>query len=78
MARKNIEAASRASPKANPVDIAGWYAQIGDNQHAFELLEQAYDQHLWPLPVVQTGPEFARIRDDPRFQDLVRRIRAPH
>ena len=79
MARKNIEAARRASPKdTSPVDIAGWYAQIGDNQHAFELLEQAYDEHLWPLPVVQTGPEFARIRDDPRFQDLVRRIRAPH
>lgn len=51
------------------------YAGLGDRDRAFERLEKCYeegDPHLFWLPVM---PAFHPLRDDPRFDDLLRRMR---
>jgi tetratricopeptide (TPR) repeat protein len=78
LARKQIEGANKARAKDwSPLEMAGWYIQIGDNEHAFEFLEQAYHDRMWPLPIISMFPEFFGIRNDPRYEDLMRRIRVP-
>jgi tetratricopeptide (TPR) repeat protein len=65
--------------KANPVPmtpfvIAEVYAGLGDNDRAFASLEQAYEQRypfIWDVRVV---PQFDRLRSDPRYAALLRRI----
>jgi TolB-like protein/DNA-binding winged helix-turn-helix (wHTH) protein/Tfp pilus assembly protein PilF len=79
LARMQIEGANKARAKDwSPLDMADWYVQIGDNEHAFEFLEQAYHYRTWPLPIIPTLPGFlAGIRSDPRYEDLMRRIGVP-
>ncbi|MCA1639794.1 MAG: hypothetical protein LC768_15955, partial [Acidobacteria bacterium] len=49
-------------------------AQIGDKDKAFEYLEKSYqERELW-MAYLQADPRLDPLRDDPRFQDLLRRI----
>jgi pentatricopeptide repeat protein len=50
------------------------YLGLGDNEKAFEWLEQAYREQSNILQFVKTHPFFDPIRSDPRFVDLERRI----
>ena len=62
--------------QASPYAIATTYAGIGENDKAFEFLEQAYRQKgldlSWALRAdFRTDP----LRSDPRFEELVRRFK---
>jgi serine/threonine-protein kinase len=61
----------------SPGDIASFYARLGDKDKAFEWLEKAYEQQDEGLTLLKVEPRFDSLRDDPRFQDLVRRIGLP-
>jgi non-specific serine/threonine protein kinase len=54
------------------------YAYLGEKDQAFEQLEKAYAEHDVSLTLFSgisgTNPAFDNIRDDPRFQDLLRRM----
>lgn len=57
--------------------IAFQYAAIGDKDQAFEWLERAYENgDSWPESML-VEPLFDPLRDDPRFDDLVRRMNFP-
>jgi len=50
------------------------YARLGDKDHAFEWLEEAFKaQDLW-MKWIKVDPAFDGIRSDPRFADLLRRV----
>ena len=58
-----------------PFDLAGMYASAGERDMAFEWLEKAYE-----LPVVVpfvTDARFDSLRDDPRFEQLLRKLNLP-
>jgi hypothetical protein len=57
--------------------LAEFYATLGDRDGAFRWLETAYDQHHSYIPWLNEFPAFRPLRDDPRFQDLLRRIDSP-
>jgi len=61
----------------NSLELATVYAALGDKEQAFALLEEAYDERSASLPFIQCGPDFDPLRDDPRFQDLLRRMNFP-
>jgi hypothetical protein len=42
-----------------------------------EWLERGYKERLWLMCVLKTEPTFDTLRDDPRFQDLLRRMNFP-
>ena len=53
------------------------YAALGDRDPAFRWLDEAYKEHDTFLPWLKVDPEFDKLRGDPRFDDLVRRIGIP-
>jgi DNA-binding winged helix-turn-helix (wHTH) protein/TolB-like protein len=61
----------------SPVEIAEAYVALGDRDRAFEWLEKAYGYHVSRLTNINVEPGFDPIRDDPRFDDLLKRIGLP-
>jgi TolB-like protein/DNA-binding winged helix-turn-helix (wHTH) protein len=57
----------------SPVQIAGVYMALGDNNQAISLLEQAYVQRSPALRRTRE-PAWDRLHSDPRFLDLMNRI----
>ena len=57
-----------------PYHFAIIHAGLGERGGAFEWLERAYDRHAVDLFTLKVEPMFDRLRPDPRFADLVRRV----
>jgi len=53
---------------------AGLYAMLGDKDLAIELLEKGLEEDYASIMFANVWPEFDPLRDDPRFQDLLRRM----
>jgi tetratricopeptide (TPR) repeat protein len=68
-------AGKRVSPMPETT-IAMLFAQVGDNDHAMEYLERAYQKHSGDLLYLGVEPYFDPMRGDPRFQALIRRVDA--
>jgi len=58
----------------NPARRAGWYAVLGERDLAIEWLTMAVDERYHGATLAKADPIFDSIRDDPRFQDLLRRM----
>ena len=53
---------------------AAYNAQIGNKDKAFEYLEKSYQRReLW-MSYLHVDPLLDSLRDDPRFEELVRRV----
>jgi Flp pilus assembly protein TadD len=50
------------------------YAALGDRDHAFWWLEEAYKESVSNLVFISDAPAFDNLHGDPRFDDLLRRI----
>jgi tetratricopeptide (TPR) repeat protein len=57
--------------------IARIYAALGEREMVFVLLERAYEARDTELPRLKVDAAYDLLRDDPRFQDLMRRIGLP-
>jgi tetratricopeptide (TPR) repeat protein len=55
-------------------EVATIYVALGNNEQAFQLLEEAYAEHSFHLVYLNVSPQFKSVRSDPRFQDLVQRV----
>jgi serine/threonine protein kinase/Tfp pilus assembly protein PilF len=60
-----------------PFDIAVIYVGLGAISSTFEWLEKAYEDHSTWLFLIKVDPRFDTIRNDPRYRDLLRRMRIP-
>src|SRR6266481_6137014 len=58
--------------------IAESYMRMDEKQKAFEWLEKAYEEHDSGLVSVAVEPMFEPIRTDPRFKDIVKRMKLPN
>jgi len=56
---------------------AGVYAALGDNDRAFELLEQAYRGRKSQVMTLAVNPRFDPLREDPRFDEFLERVGLP-
>jgi adenylate cyclase len=56
---------------------ARYCAYLGDKDQALAWLEKAYNRHDLFLHMLNSGPSFDPLRDDPRFEDLLRRMNLP-
>jgi hypothetical protein len=57
-----------------PKAMIAAYAGIGENDHAFEWLERAYNERDGIVYWLKAAPVFDPLRHDPRFDDLTRRL----
>jgi serine/threonine protein kinase/tetratricopeptide (TPR) repeat protein len=53
------------------------YAGLGDKDEAFRLLEKAYEEHSSSMTFLAVDPFWYSMRSDPRYTDLLRRMRLP-
>jgi TolB-like protein/DNA-binding winged helix-turn-helix (wHTH) protein/Tfp pilus assembly protein PilF len=62
---------------AAPYDIALAYVGLGENDNAFKFLDEALQKRSGAFNEVNADPMFDRLRSDPRFAALLRRIGLP-
>jgi len=58
----------------SPYLFAVVYVGLGDKEQAFTGLEKAYQDRSFFLIWLKVEPQFDSLREDPRFQNLLRRI----
>jgi TolB-like protein/Tfp pilus assembly protein PilF len=68
------EAADQA---ASLYSLAGVYAALGEKDKAFDALNKAYEQRDMQLVSLKVDPTLDELREDSRFNDLVRRVGLP-
>jgi hypothetical protein len=51
------------------------YAQAGDKDKALEYLEKTYQRREHWMAYLQVDPRFDSLRNDPRYDALVKRLR---
>jgi len=61
----------------SPYDIATNYAMAGENDKAMYWMEQAYEVHDPLLPNLLL-PICDNLREDPRFQEIARKMNLPY
>jgi serine/threonine protein kinase/tetratricopeptide (TPR) repeat protein len=61
----------------SPGVMAWLYAGLGHKDEAFEWLETAFEERSWELVQLKLDTHLDPLRDDPRFNDLVRRMKFP-
>jgi DNA-binding winged helix-turn-helix (wHTH) protein/tetratricopeptide (TPR) repeat protein len=59
----------------SPYDVAGIYAGLGEKEEAFHWLEKALVDHSGSLVWVKLDNTFASLHSDPRFTDILGRMR---
>jgi serine/threonine protein kinase/tetratricopeptide (TPR) repeat protein len=60
-----------------PHFFAGIHIGLGENDRALEYLEKSYEEHShWPI-YLHIDPSMDDLRNDPRFQDLLKRVGLP-
>ncbi len=60
-----------------PYFFAGIHIGLGENDRAIEYLEKSYEEHSHWLIYLHMDPGMDQLRDDPRFQNLLRRVGLP-
>jgi len=76
-ANTTIETVERLAQKefVSPYGIASYYAVTGDNQRALDWLEKAYSERDGTLVWLKVHPRLDGLRQEPRFRDLLSRLR---
>jgi tetratricopeptide (TPR) repeat protein len=54
--------------------LATVYAGLGENNEAFRLLEKGYEERSAGMPYLAVDPFWDKLRSDPRYADLLRRV----
>jgi tetratricopeptide (TPR) repeat protein len=62
---------------ALPSDTASFYALAGEKEKAIEWLEKGLDPHDPFMPYIGVTPYFDDLHPDPRFQELLRKLKLP-
>ena len=75
--RKTLAFVEEAAKYAyvSSIHFAVLHAQLGQNDKAFAWLEKALEERQPWLGQLQFDPQFEPLRSDPRFSDLIRRIK---
>jgi len=66
-----------ASHYVSPVDLALWYAQLGQREKTISLLDEGVRQRSPQLLYIQCDPAYDFLHSDPRYRFLIKRIGLP-
>ncbi|MDX2044080.1 MAG: protein kinase [Acidobacteriota bacterium] len=50
------------------------HSSLGETDNAINLLEEAYKKRFYALWYLKVDPRYDKLRDDPRFADLLKRV----
>lgn len=66
---------SQATRYVSPYGVASYYAVIGGHEQASQWLERAYASRDGTLVWIKVHPRMDPLRAEPRFRDLLRRMK---
>ena len=69
-----LEKLSEQKPSSNYYRLARQCAMLGEKEQAFEYLNKAIEKRHGQLTMLNVEPSLDILRDDPRFDELVRRV----
>jgi len=72
------EMTARRPEGLSPFMTAIFFAQLGEKDKAFAELDKAYENREYQLRFLKIDPSVDSLRDDPRFKELMRRMRLPN
>ncbi len=72
--RLEIDKQNEHQPGSNLYAIARQSALLGEKEQAFEYLNKAIEKRHSQLVMLKVEPAFDNLRDDPRFDELVKRV----
>jgi uncharacterized protein HemY len=58
-------------------NIATYYAELGDNDRAFESIDQAIENSDQTVGFMKTEPVLRPLHNDPRFKALLKKAGLP-
>ncbi len=58
----------------SPVELASYYAQLGDRDHTLALLEEGLQQHSTNILWISDDPAYDFLHADSRYQSIVRSL----
>ena len=58
----------------SPYYKAVLYAKLDDREQAMRCLQKAFDEHIRYVAYIDVDPSFDNLREEPRFQELRRRL----
>jgi TolB-like protein/DNA-binding winged helix-turn-helix (wHTH) protein len=61
----------------SPVELASYYAQLGDKDRTLALLEEGYQQRSTEILWIQDDPAYDFLHDDERYRSIVKRVGHP-
>ena len=61
----------------SPVHLASLYAQLGDKEHALDLLEEGYKQRSTDILWINDDPAFDFLHQDTRYQAIIQKVGQP-
>lgn len=61
----------------NPYGIAELYAMAGEKHDALKWLDKAYQERAGQILFIKVYPVWDPLRDDPRFQAVLRKVNFP-
>jgi TolB-like protein/DNA-binding winged helix-turn-helix (wHTH) protein len=70
LSRRLLQSKSRY---VSPVELASYYAQLGDKERTLALLEEGYQQHAIGTLWIQGDPAYDFLHSDSRFRSIVQR-----
>jgi TolB-like protein/DNA-binding winged helix-turn-helix (wHTH) protein len=70
LGRRLLESKSRY---VSPVELASYYAQLGDEERTLALLEEGYQQQSTDTLWIQEDPAYDFLHSDRRFRSIVQR-----
>ena len=74
---KMMTGASRPTRQYFPFYAAIYFAELGEKDKAFAELNQTYKERLYYPAWMKADPSVDSLRDDPRFQELLKEVRFP-
>ncbi len=69
-----LQKINEQNPLTNYFAIARHCARLGEKEQAFEYLNKAIEKRQGQMIMLNVEPSFDNLRDDPRFDELVRRV----
>jgi DNA-binding winged helix-turn-helix (wHTH) protein/TolB-like protein/cytochrome c-type biogenesis protein CcmH/NrfG len=73
-----LDSVARQNRYVSSFSRATIHIGLGETDLAFKWLERAYQERLWYLTLLAVDPLFDRLRADPRYTDLLRRMNLAH
>jgi hypothetical protein len=69
-----LKRAEEKGSRGNYEAIAMLSGALGQHDRAFDYLERMYERRSAGLPMLKVSPFYDPLRNDPRFDELLRRI----